>query len=528
MQVDNIHRKDTGLFTEHQVKLSYDQESLTTYLHHPFSKEAIGEQLKLKSDSFSDEQRNRLADALIHQNKEPIHAAVLTNIEALRSESTYTVTTGHQLTLLAGPLYFILKILQVIKLSEEVNQSSPDHHIVPVYWMASEDHDYEEIQSTNLFNKKLTNDYQQRGPVGKFELTGFEDFKAEILAFFGEDKQEEIKNLLDAYSGDNLADATRGLVNSLFSEYGLVIIDGDDKSLKASFAPIIKAELLERQSEKLVIATSEQMKEEGLNVQVFPRPINLFYSVKGNRTRIEFDNGIFSAGDKTWSESEILTAVDSSPENFSPNVVLRPVYQELILPNLAYIGGAGEISYWLQLKSTFEHYAIQYPLIQVRNSVVWIDRSLLKKLDKTDLTWVDVFKGKDELKKSYVQSHGEDTLDFSKLDALKNQLNDEIMERVTGVNPNLSQFANAEIARLEKQLEGLKAKLVKDSKGKHEQAMKDIDFIKDRLFPNGGLQERSANLLSFCADGQVKSRVHQLYDAIQPFGRDMLVLLENE
>ncbi len=528
MQVFNIHRKETGLFSDHQVRLVYDQKSIQPYIQEPFSKETFVCQIKLKSSQFSIDDREVLVSTLLNQYGNSISPTVKSTIESLRNEATFTVTTGHQLTLLAGPFYFVIKILHVIKLAQELNDTYPNNKFVPVYWMASEDHDFEEIQSTSLFNNTITHDYQQKGPVGRFNLNGFEGFKTEILAFFGEDKRSEVEAILEAYSGSNLAKATHGLVNELFLDYGLVIIDGDDHSLKSRFAPIMKSELINRASEVLVQETDKKLATDGYKVQIHARPINLFYIEKGTRDRIEFIDGNYTAGNKTWSEEEIISELDASPENFSPNVVLRPVYQELVLPNLAYVGGAGEISYWLQLKSTFEHYKVQYPLIQVRNSLLWIDKSVVKKLDKTKLNWNDVFTDRDRLKKDYLETHASEELDFVKLDDLSIQLSVEMRSKVTSVNPNLEQFANAEIARLGKQLDGLKAKLIKDAKGKHDQAMKNIDFIKDRLFPSGGLQERSANLFSFCADGQVKSKMNQLFNAIDPFGGDMIVLVENE
>ena len=148
MQVFNINRKETVLFSEHQSRLVYDQESIQSYIHEPFSKNAIAEQIKLKAEQVSSENRQALVNALVDQYGGLISSPTRENIESLRESNTFTITTGHQLTLLAGPLYFVIKIIQVIKLAEELNEAYPEKNFVPVYWMASEDHDYEEIQST--------------------------------------------------------------------------------------------------------------------------------------------------------------------------------------------------------------------------------------------------------------------------------------------------------------------------------------------------------------------------------------------
>ena len=195
---------------------------------------------------------------------------------------------------------------------------------------------------------------------------------------------------------------------------------------------------------------------------------------------------------------------------------------------MAYIGGAGEISYWLQLKGVFDLYKVIYPLVQVRNSVLWIDKTSLKRMDKINMHWTKVFRDVDVLKKEYVQEHSSDELDFSHLDELTSNLIKEMEARTVSVDSNMKQFAESEAKRLEKQVGGLKSKLIKASKGKHDQAMKSIEVIKDRLFPNGGLQERSANFLTFCADGAIQSRLTELYEALDPFSENLIVLMESD
>lgn len=526
MQIQQINREEAGIFSSQHVRIVHKQQEMEKYVQRLFSEEMFTHQLEAKQFEFKQEKREVLVQALKKQ-----YASITKSrpdFDRLLAPNAFTVTTGHQLTLLAGPMYFVVKILEVIKLAKQLTEKYPSSDIIPVFWMASEDHDFEEIQSTSLFNRKLTVDYEQRGPVGRFSLEKLEAFKAEILDFFGEDKRDEIGPLLDAYSGTNLTEATRNLVHYLFGNKGLMIVDGDDAALKGLFAPIVKEELIAGKSEDAVLKTNESLEKEGFKLQVHPRPINLFYIENGVRERIKRTETGFKAGEKSWSEQELLALADNDPIRFSPNVILRPVYQETILPNLAYIGGAGEISYWLQLKGVFELYATVYPIIQVRNSVLWVDKTSIKKMDKIGLNWKEVFKDTDILKKEYVQEHSSDALDFSNLDEMTSNLSKEIEKRALSVDTNMKQFAASEVTRLQKQLDGLKAKLIKASKGKHDQAMKSIEVVKDKLFPGGGLQERSANFLSFCADGVVQSRLDSLYEALDPFSENLIVLLETD
>lgn len=526
MRIEQIDRDKTGIFSEQHVRMVQKQEDIEKYVGRLFSKEMFLHQVEVKQFEFTPDKRTILVSALKNQ-----YAEISKNrpdLDRLLAPNTFTVTTGHQLTLLAGPTYFVVKILEVIKLASELKELHPNTDFIPVFWMASEDHDFEEIQSTNIFHNAMSVDYEQRGPVGRFSTDKLEAFKAEVLDFFGEDKREEIQAILNAYNGSNLADATRNLVHHLFGEQGLVIVDGDDADLKKMFASTMKIELKTGASEVVVQKTNASLEADGFKIQVHVRPINLFYIEDGFRERIVRTDDGFEAGEKSWSESELMKLVDEDPSRFSPNALLRPVYQETILPNLAYIGGAGEISYWLQLKGVFDLYKVIYPLIKVRNSIVWIDKTTLKRMDKINMFWTKVFDDVDVLKKDYVQDHASEELDFTLIDKLTADLTKEMESRTLSVDPNMKQFAESEARRLEKQLEGLKAKLIKISKSHHDVAMKAIEVIKERLFPNGGLQERSANFLTFCADGEIQSRLNDLYEALDPFSEKLIVLMETD
>lgn len=523
-----FHRQLTGLFTDQQNQLAYNQEHVLSFIRQSFSAEHFENQMHLKEANFSKANRERLVRVLDENYaSETVSESQKRNIDLLRKDSTFTVTTGHQLSIFTGPMYFIYKILHVIRLTEELSKKYPENQFVPVFWMASEDHDFEEIQSVEIFNRQLTWDSTQKGPVGRFNLDGLDELKKEIASFFENQPESEIEDIFAAYSGSNLAEATFNLVNTLFADYGLIILDGDQRELKKALIPIVEKELNEQFSFHAVHTTNEQIQKEGLKLQVNAREINLFYIEDQVRERIlHLDEGFFIEGKGKFSKEEILKMLHDQPECFSPNVILRPVYQELILPNLCYVGGVGEISYWLQLKGVFDALDLVYPLIQVRSSLLWIDAVSSKRLDKAELVLEDLFKDSSELKKHYLAENASEEIDFEKIDLQFEELRRTLVDKIDAIDPNLDKFALAETVKMQKQLEVIKEKLTRSVKQRHEAGLKAIDQLVEKLFPNGGMQERSMNLISMCPDGKVKAKIAQLHAVIDPLDPDFVVLRE--
>lgn len=533
MQTLQINRTVTGLFSLQQLDLSYNQNRFIPYLNHAFSLEAFEDIIEEKAREFTFEKRKVLVEAIEKQYCVDFNSAsasnVFQNIQLLKENSTFTVTTGHQLSVFTGPLYFIYKILHVVKQCEELKIAYPNQNFVPVYWMASEDHDYEEIKSFFIFNQTISWETSQKGPVGRYSMDEFETVKLKMHELFHNHPDAEIHSLIDALNGENYAQAFHHFIHSLFKEFGVVIVDGDDRQLKQLFAPIIKDELTHQFSIQAVEKTNEELVKEGAKIQVTPREINLFYIENGFRERIQkFGDKFEIEGKGTFSLNELLELLEKSPEKFSPNVVLRPVYQEVILPNLCYVGGAGEISYWLQLKRVFDAVNVIFPLIQVRNSVCWIDANTSEKISKLSLLIDDVFMDADVLKKRFVEANSQDELDFTQLNNQLLVLKETLIKTVQSVDENLEGYAIAETVRLDKQLDSLKEKLYRQSKSKHEKALKNIDQIKERLFPNGGLQERVLNFFHLCPDGNYSEKLNFIKNNLQPFSGDFIVFRENE
>jgi len=416
----------------------------------------------------------------------------------LLQKDTFTVCTGHQLNLFTGPLYFIFKIITAINLARDLKSHFPDKNFVPVYWMATEDHDFAEINHTYISGKKISWELEAAGATGRLALTGIEKAVQEYLAVMGvSENAEDLGNLIrSAYKGsNNLAEASRQLVNSLFEEFGLVILDADDRRLKREFSGIIADDIIGENSFRTITDTNKKLLEKGIEAQVNPREINFFYLLEGLRERIVFEENLYRVLNTniTFSKEQLLKEIQDFPERFSPNVVMRPLYQEVILPNLTYIGGGAEIIYWLQLKQNFDYYGIDFPILLLRNSAIIAPLNLETKLNRLDLDLKDIFKNSEKLKKEWVFSHTEHNLNlYDEMQEL-NSIFEKIKLRTYKIDPSLGPSSEAVNSRLQKALKNLEAKLIKAEKRNFADALTQIDVIKSKLFPNGGLQERSEN-----------------------------------
>lgn len=422
------------------------------------------------------------------------------NIDLLALDNTFTITTGHQLNLFSGPLYFLYKIISTINLTKELKLKYPTYNFVPIYWMATEDHDFEEINYFNLHGKKFRWNKESTGPVGRLSTEGLADLlEIYALEIGGSNNATTLKKLFeDSYiKHDNLADATRYLANALFGESGLVIIDADHQELKRNFIPYIKDELLHQTSFKEVTETIDKLKN--YNIQVNPREINLFYIEDNLRERIILENGIYKVNHTQiqFTETEILALVEKNPEKFSPNVIMRPLYQEVILPNLCYIGGGGEIAYWLELKSFFAAAKISFPILLLRNSALLVTQKQNKKIDKLDLSWSELFSKQATLVNKITNKLSDYPIDFTEQkNVLKKQF-ETLLELANHTDKSFLGAVKAQEAKQTKGLQNLEKRLLIAQKRKFNDELERIIDLQNELFPNKSLQERQANFSEF-------------------------------
>jgi bacillithiol synthase len=477
--------------------------------------------------------RADLADVLAKQYAAlPETAQVRANIEALRSAQTFTVTTAHQPSLFLGPLYFIYKALTTINLAEKIQQQVGDvQRIVPVFVLGSEDHDIEELNKINLFGKRIVWQPETGGAVGSIAAQTLSPALAELRGILGE--SEAARALFERVEracaqASTFADATQALLHTFLGQHGLVVLNANDPTLKRHFAPIARAELLEQPAFRLVNETTARLNDLGFKTQAAPREINLFYLQPGSRERIvRQPGGGFQVlnTNLAFSEAEMLAELEAHPERFSPNVVLRPLYQEIILPNLAYVGGGGELAYWLERKSLFEYFEVPLPALVRRNSVLWLDGDVQKKLAKFGFTAADFFGDTDALLRNYVARNAAGEVSL----ALEINALGEIFERVaakaTAIDPTLEKAVRAEAVKSAAGLEQWQGRLVRAEKQKHEVTLNQIRALKEKLFPANGLQERHDNFLPYVlkyGDAFLAS----LKENLDPFDAGFVVLEE--
>lgn len=481
--------------------------------------------------SVSPQSRTVLVKALQSQY-ENVSTSQLTkqNIQLLEHDNTFTITTGHQLNLFTGPLYFFYKIISTINLCKELKQQFPEQHFVPIYWMASEDHDFEEINYFNFKGKKVQWNRTASGVVGELDLDDLDHvFEAFASQLNTSSNAETLKQLFkEAYlEHQDLTQAMRYLVNALFKEYGLVIVDGNDSALKRLFIPYIETELTQQISFAKVTLANEQLNalDGNYKIQVNPREINLFYIKQGLRERIVEQEGVYRVHNSniTWNQTEILQELNEFPERFSPNVIMRPLYQEVILPNLCYIGGGGELAYWLQLKLNFEAQNVVFPMLLLRNSVLITTEKQKEKLKKLDVTINDLFLNQDDLMTKVTKAISKVAIDFSSQKAHLQQQFEALYALAEATDKSFKGAVAAQERKQIKGLENLEKRLLKAQKRKLNDHLERVKEIQNELFPNHSLQERNMNFSEFYLE-YGNTFISKLISELQPLKGEFLIL----
>ncbi len=477
----------TGAFSD--LFLNYiNQDSSLSAFYHVFP---VIENFKelIQQKSFSTAKREVLVNEL---RKQYSGIESNPNFDLLLDEKTFTVTTGHQLNIFSGPLYIPFKIITILNLAKQLKEAYPGYNFVPIYWMATEDHDLEEIQSFRAFGKKMHWDTHQTGAVGRMKTDGL----AELGSTLG--KAAEI--FLNAYRRNStLANAVREYMHSIFGAYGLITLDADSRDLKSLFSEVMKDDILNQTSFDLVNKQTNLLENLGYKTQISAREINFFYLADGVRERIVKEDNHYRVlqTEIRFSQSEILELIENEPEHFSPNVVLRPLYEEVILPNLAYIGGPSEVPYWLQLKSVFDHYGEMFPALMPRNFGMLVNKKQMSRCDELEMCTEDFFKPVHELEKSWVQKHSGNELSLaSDLDKIKEAFK-EIISKTLVVDSTLSRTAEAFNTKTTDLIQRLEKKLIRAEKRKFKETLNKIEQLKESLFPSGGMQERKENIIPF-------------------------------
>lgn len=453
------------------------------------------------------------------------------NLSHLEKDNCFAITTAHQPSLLTGPLYFIYKIASTINLVNTLKLHYPNFNFVPIYYMGSEDHDFEELNHLYLFGKKLEwNDFQG-GALGHYNPASLANLIVELNEVLGQSPNAiELKEMISNSLNDarNYQHFMFRFIHSLFDRYGLIIVLPDSSALKRLATDLFKDDLFINSSQKLLEETATALKSAGFSNQSHARAINLFYLMEGKRERIEKTEHGFKVlkTELTFTEAEMLKELDEHPERFSPNVILRPIFQELILPNLAYIGGGGELAYWTERKKQFEFYGVPFPILIRRNSVQWIDQNSSEKMRKLGLDYKDIFMDSELLIKSYILRNSSEDLNFREekieLDSIFNKMSQKIKKTDASLEANLAAIQ----VQLNNALEKLETKLLRSEKQKQESIINQIKKLQERLYLPDSLQERKENFMSFYLR-QGKGFFDFLVKNLNPLNKEFLVIMED-
>lgn len=494
--------KETGYFSAIITDYIDAAPALKPFYEHPVSLAGVEAAIRARQQVATN--RNVLVESLQKQYTDiTTSEKVRSNINLLGQSNTFTITTAHQPALFTGTLYFIYKIFHAIRLAEQLNQQYSDYRFVPVYWMGSEDADLDELGKFYLGDEKIVWDTRQKGAVGKMNTRGLDklihriDGELSVLPHGAALSQL----LRECYlSSPDIQTATFKLLDKLFAEYGLVVLIPDTADLKRQMRAVFEDDLFQQRPSEIVNSSIEKLARH-YKVQASPREINLFYLKDDIRSRIVKTGDRFHVHDTniSFSAEEISKELDEHPERFSPNVILRGLYQETILPNIIFVGGGGETAYWLELKDLFQHYKVPFPVLVLRNSFLWVDKKWQSKIRNMGFSVADFFKPEQQLITDLVtrNKNGQLKLVHEMQEAVK--LYDQVKSKAAEIDKSLQQHVDALRVKALKPLEELEKKILRAEKRKYEAEQRQVHAIKKALFPKDGLQERIDNFMPYYA-----------------------------
>lgn len=478
--------------------------------------------------NFSLAARQVLCDTLERQYAGmAMQPQVRESLGRLRHPRALTITTGHQLCLFTGPLYVPFKVLNAVRVARAL--STAERPVVPVFWMATEDHDRAEIDHAWINGTKVQWPGEAAGAVGRLPLDGIGAVLDQVDALLGPGSHaDELRALLRrCYRPDHtLAQATRLFADALFGRFGVLVLGADEPALKRLFAPVMREELLNQVAVRCVRYANEKL-DGHWRSQAFARDINLFHLRPGHRSRIELHGDRFQVldGGPSFNLDELLAELEHRPEAFSPNVLMRPLYQETILPNIAYVGGGGELAYWMQLKWLFQAVQVPMPVLLLRTSAAFIGANDRKRLEKLGLPVQDLFKPLEALRQQVALNGASfgTSLDGEQRSVVRFYA--DLRQRAIAADPTLEGAVNAIEKRALHGLEQVGHKLVRAAKRRQELPIRQLEMVHERLFPAGGLQERRDNFMPwYTVEGP--AFFDRLLAELDPLDRRFSVLAE--
>jgi bacillithiol synthase len=525
----SIPYQQTGYFSKVIADYLSGNEFLKNFYKHPVSFEGIEAAIRDREEFETD--RTLLVRILKEQYAGlPVQPAVAENLDRINDKNTFTITTAHQPAIFTGNLYFVYKILHVIKIAETLSARYPKRNFVPVYYMGSEDADLDELGHIYLDNEKISWDTKQTGAVGRMKTEGLEKLIQRIEGeFIGHAHGPELVDLLKKcyLDSENIQQATLKLLHQLFGLYGLIVLIPDHRLLKSVMKDVFRDDLTNHTPFEI---TRENLRNltRCYPVQANPREINLFYLKDNLRERLDLKDGGYVVNNTEiyFSGDALERELTDFPERFSPNVILRGLYQETILPNIVFVGGGGEMAYWLEFKPLFQNYHVPFPVLILRNSFLLVRKNWKIKIEKSDLSAFDIFKTEEQMMEDYVRHHSARQLSLNKQIVEMRSFYERIKKISGSVDRTLEQHVEKLEIQAVQKLEELEKKILRAEKKNHEDVRHRIHEIREALFPLGDLQERVENFIPWYADfGQ--EFIEFIYRHSPALEQEFMILEEN-
>ena len=495
MRKNTIPLSDTGLFSNLILDYVHQNESLSEFVDNFSNLNSI--EKKIKNIDFKD--RKVLTSVLKRQYEKTVlnksdKNKILKKIEILNNKNSYTICSGHQLNIFLSPLFLIYKIVSLISYKDYLNKKFPDFQCVPVFWLASEDHDFDEIKKIKSHNNEYSWNIENHTAVGNLSTATLDDILKSIKydlcnSKYGEDLYEIFEN--SYIKNNDLSSATRSIINSLFSKYEIIVLDANERELKKLFISHFKKEILENEIYNCVSVTNNKLVSKKYKPQINALKFNVFYMTDQLRAKIKHNESYFISEkhNKRWTKSEILSELDEYPERFSPNVFFRTLYQQCILPNVLYIGGPSEICYWLQLKSSFKSFGILFPIIQLRPFYLIVSKKSSQFYKNFNLSESDLFKSKNFKFRKII--HKTSRFDFDKLEADKKLFFNQIENQIINTKNFNSQSLESFKKKLENEVNKFKIKIIRTEKNNYRNLEKKLELVDNFHFIDNLIQEKS-------------------------------------
>lgn len=528
--INQLPYRDTGYFSPMVLDYLQEAEAIRPFYAYKSSADGLKESIKARQQFSVNRvvlvEQLKMQYALVEQSKK-----VTEHIDLLLLDNTFTVTTAHQNNIFTGPLYFIYKILHAIKLAMHAKELFPQYNFVPVYYIGSEDADLDELNNITINANKIVWNTQQTGAVGRMKLDKeiaqlLHTIEGQVGVLpFGKDIVQLFR---DCYTvGRDLQTATFHFVNKLLGEYGIIVLLPDNAFLKKQMQEVFTDDLLQQTASSIVAGTLENLEKAGYKAQANPREINLFYLKDNLRERIVHEGNEWQVinTDIRFTKEQLLQELNDFPERFSPNVILRGLYQCTILPDIAFIGGGGELAYWLQLKPLFDHYSIPYPVLVLRNSFLLVEKKWKEKIDKLQLTVADFFQSEVSLLNKLVERDSTNTVKLNGTLTELEKLYDNFRQLATSIDTTLDKHVQSLKTKTVYRLHELEKKMLRAEKRKFTEQQRQIATIRNTLFPGNSLQERKDNI-SYYYGIWGKELIQKLFETSLSLEQQFVILSE--